>query len=221
MSFTIERRAGRRLSRNFARTAPALAGRRRRTVYAEKLDKTSDCRKTDRSNRLAVRRAASRPRRDPASERRIAASRASSSPNPAEYSALARSSPRQRLREIPQKPPDFQPPATATLISSRFSASDPARLRAFKKKSLVRAHSPGRKVPKTSPLSAAISSIRALTSSLQAKSPKKLACSPKLPIVTSVFASTLKRLSSLCKGPAAKNFLRPYRQNCCKPVFPW
>jgi hypothetical protein len=163
--------------------------------------KTSDCRETERLHRLTVRPAVPRPRRNlflsvetplPGPLRRPIPPSIAPSPDPHHVNAC-----RKPLENRPifsfrgHDAPRHSPAARGLAIPN-------ARMRAFKKKSLVRAQFGGRKAAKTSPLSAPLSSNRAKSSPPQAKTPKKLAHSPKLPIVTSVFASRLKHRSPRC-----------------------
>lgn len=128
-------------------------------------------------------------------------------PQSAEYSALAPSPPRQHAirRDASESVSARQTPLSAR-IQEKFS---PPRAK----------H--GRKRLISSPLSAPLSSFRAMSGPNQAKTPEILAYFPKLPIVTSVFASTLKHRSAPRKAPSLKKIPHPRRQNCCKPVFPW
>lgn len=80
---------------------------------------------------------------------------ARSGPNPAEYSALAPSSPRQRPWKTPRKPPNstirVSRDAPAKRSPSLAAAPHPRTLRAFKKKSLLRAQPPAEKPSKRHP----------------------------------------------------------------------
>lgn len=135
-------------------------------------------------------------------------------PSPHPHHANASAKP----HEKPSKSPKSLEPRRASEALPPLSAPPTARKQ--EQISPPRAI-PGRKPLKMSPLSATISPFHAPPDLAKPNSPKNFAPSPKLPIVTSVFASTLKRPRHPLHPPATQKIIRPHRQNCCKPVFPW
>ena len=132
---------------------------------------------------------------------------------PAEYSAPTPSPPRQRpprrsrlsALSLPKLPPDTPCVHPREKIPQRA----PPRPK------------PGPINPRNVTLSAIPALFRADVKRASPQRSKKLAPSPKLPIVTSDSPATLKHLYRRKVPTPLKNFRHPGRQNCCKPAIPW